>query len=83
MQQLLQQLGCQSLVDSAEKLVQLMLEHVGEYSTPHSCGHAHPTAGAKRIWILTSKAEVVDFNSIQLTQKECMQGGEVLITPCL
>lgn len=41
MQQLLRQLGSQSLVDSAEKLVQLMLEHVGEYNTPHSCGQAH------------------------------------------
>lgn len=41
MQQLLQQLGSQSLVDSAEKLVQLMLEHVGEYNTRHGCGQAH------------------------------------------
>ena len=30
MQQLLQQPAHQSLVDSAEKLVQLMLEHIGE-----------------------------------------------------
>ena len=30
MQKLLQQLGSHSLVDSSEKLVQLMLEHIGE-----------------------------------------------------
>ena len=41
MQQLLRQLGSESLVDSAEKVVQLMLEHIGEHSGPHSWGQAH------------------------------------------
>lgn len=37
MQQLLQQPAHQSLVESAEKLVQLMLEHIGECNAPYHC----------------------------------------------
>lgn len=35
MQQLLHQPANQSLVDSSEKLVQLMLEHIGDCNAPY------------------------------------------------